>query len=133
MKASCQCGQLRIEVPGPTIAVVACHCLACQKRSGSPFGEAAYYPHDQVLIGGAAHQFTRDTDAGGIFDQFFCPACGTTVYMRGTKNPDVTGVPIGLFDDTHEMRPVRSVWEDRRHEWIHIPTALQHFPRGRVE
>ena len=133
MKASCQCGQLHVAVPGPTIAVVACHCLACQKRSGSPFGEAAYYPHDQVTIVGEAKSFTRATASGGTFDQYFCPGCGSTVYMRGTKNPDVTGIPIGLFDDAHTMRPIRSVWEDRRHDWVEIPTALQHFPGARVD
>ena len=132
MKASCQCGELGVEVPGPTMAVVACHCLACQKRSGSPFGEAAYYPHDQVQVRGEARQFTRTTDAGGHFDQFFCPACGTTVFMRGSKTPDVTGIPIGLFDDAHTMRPVRSVWEARRHDWVEIATAVQHFPGARV-
>ena len=133
MKASCQCGQLRVEVPGPTIAVVACHCIACQKRSGSPFGEAAYYPHHQVEIKGNAKQFSRTTDLGGAFDQFFCPDCGTTVFMRGTKNPDVTGIPIGLFDKGHKMQPVRSVWEDRKRPWVEIPTAMQHFPKARVD
>ena len=132
MKASCQCGQLRVEVPGETVAVVACHCLACQKRSGSPFGEAAYYPHADVAIEGQSKQFARPTSTGGTFDQFFCPDCGTTVYMRGTKNPDVTGIPIGLFDDPHSMRPIRSVWEDRRHDWVEIPIAVQHFPQART-
>lgn len=133
MKASCQCGQLHAEVPGPTIAVVACHCIACQKRSGSPFGEAAYYPHEEVKVHGRAKQFTRATDAGGTFDQFFCPECGTTVYMRGTKNPDFTGIPIGLFDEAHSMRPVRSVWEEHRHDWVEITTAVQHFPQARID
>lgn len=133
MKASCQCGQLRVAVPGPTIAVVACHCVACQKRSGSPFGEAAYYSHDQVTIEGKSKHFARATDAGGTFDQFFCPECGTTVFMKGTKNPDMTGIPIGLFDDMHEMQPVRSVWEESRHSWVDIPTAVQHFQRARID
>jgi hypothetical protein len=133
MKASCQCGQLHVEVPGPTVAVVVCHCLACQKRSGSPFGEAAYYPHDQVKIEGESKHFGRPTDLGGSFDQYFCPICGTTVFMRGTKNPDVTGIPIGLFDDPHTMQPIRSVWEETRHAWVDISTALQHFPRARVD
>lgn len=132
MKASCQCGQLRAEVPGPTQAVVSCHCLACQKRSGSPFGAAAYWPHAEVVITGSFRQFSRPTDLGGSFDHFFCPDCGSTVFMRGTKNPDVTGIPIGLFDDPHDMVPIRSVWEERRHPWVDIPTAVQHFPRGRV-
>lgn len=133
MKASCQCGQLSVTVPGPTIAVVACHCLACQKRSGSPFGVAAFYPHAEVKIEGEARQFSRETDLGPPFEHFFCADCGTTVYMRGTKNPDVTGIPIGLFDDEHAMQPIRSVWEDRQHGWVTIPTAVQHFPRARTD
>ncbi len=132
MKASCQCGQLHVDVPGPTVAVVACHCLACQKRSGSPFGVAAYYPHVQVEVNGISKQFSRPTELGERFDHFFCPDCGTTVFMRGKKNPDMTGIPIGLIDDQHAMQPVRSVWEDRRHAWVEIPTAVQHFSRGRV-
>jgi hypothetical protein len=114
------------------MAVVICHCFACQKRSGSPFGEAAYYPHEQVVIAGRSRQFTRSTNAGGTFDQFFCPECGTTVFMRGAKNPDVTGIPIGLFDDAHTMQPVRSVWEDRLHGWVAVPEDIQHFPRART-
>lgn len=133
MKASCQCGQLSAEVPGPTPAVVICHCLACQKRTGSPFGEAAYYPHAEVVVTGVSRQFTRPTNAGGTFDQFFCPECGTTVFMRGTKNPDVTGIPIGVFDEPHGMRPVRSVWEDRRHDWVELPEAIQHYPGPRTD
>ncbi len=133
MKASCHCGQLRVAVPGPTTAVVACHCTDCQKRSGSPFGVAAYYPHEDVKIDGEAKRFSRATAAGGIFEQFFCPQCGVTVLMRGAKNPDVTGIPIGLFDDAHEMQPVRSVWEDRKHSWVDIASAVQHFPGARVD
>ena len=115
------------------MAVVACHCIACQKRSGSPFGEAAFYPHAQVRIEGQSRHFARATDAGPDFDQYFCPECGTTVFMRGKKNPDVTGIPIGLFDQPHTMQPIRSVWEDTRHPWVEIPTALQHFPRARID
>lgn len=86
-----------------------------------------------MIIEGEARQFDRPTELGGVFSQFFCPQCGTTVYMRGTKNPTVTGIPIGLFDDPHSMQPIRSVWEERRHSWVEIPTAAQHFPRGRTE
>ena len=133
LRASCQCGQLRVQVPGPTVAVVACHCLACQKRSGSPLGVAAFYPHVQVQIEGESKHFARATELGEPFDHYFCPDCGTTVFMNGKKNPDVTGIPIGLFDDENSMKPIRSVWEDRRHDWVEVPTAVQHYARGRVE
>ena len=133
MRASCHCGQLRVTVPGPTKAVVACHCKDCQKRSGALFGVAAYYPHGEIEIEGAAKRFSRPTAAGGVFEQRFCTECGVTVLMKGAKNPDVTGIPIGLFDDAHDMQAVRSVWEDRKHAWVEITSAVQHFLRARVD
>ena len=35
--ATCSCGQLRIEVRGEPLGVGVCHCLACQRRTGSVF------------------------------------------------------------------------------------------------
>jgi hypothetical protein len=132
MKASCQCGQLTATLPGPTIAVVACHCIACQRRTGSPFGLAAYYPHDQITIHGSAQRYDRKTDLDGIFENYFCATCGSTLYFRGTKNPDVTGIALGAVVDPHEMVPIRSVWEQSRHPWVSISTAMEHFEKGRV-
>lgn len=131
MRAACQCGQLRVTLPGPTQAVVMCHCLACQRRTGSPFGVAAYYPHDQLAVEGVAKRFDRDTALGGRFETFFCPECGSSVYFRGSKNPGVTGVAIGAIVDGHEMTPVRSVWEQSRHCWVAVPDAVERFDRGR--
>ena len=131
MEARCQCGQLKVTVPGPTLAVVACHCIACQRRTGSPFGVAAYYPHDEVVVEGKASRFDRPTASDGNFENYFCPQCGSNVYFRGSKNPDVTGIAIGAFVDAHDMAPIRSVWEQSRHRWVSIPTALQHFDQGR--
>jgi hypothetical protein len=40
-EAACHCGQLRLEVDGDPFAVSICHCLACQRRTGSAFGMQA--------------------------------------------------------------------------------------------
>lgn len=131
MEATCQCGQLKVRVPGPTPAVVACHCVACQRRTGSPFGVAAYYPNDQVSVEGEFKRYVRPTALGGEFELFFCPACGTNLYFRGTKNKGVTGVAIGCFIDAHTMAPIRSVWEESKHAWVEIACAADHYPQGR--
>jgi hypothetical protein len=95
MRAECQCGQLAVDLPGPSPAVVACHCLACQRRSGSPFGVLAYYPADQLVMHGEASCFERTTDEGNRFESFFCPVCGSTVYARAGKHPTLIGVAGG--------------------------------------
>lgn len=131
MKAQCQCGQLAIDLPGINPAVVACHCTYCQRRSGSPFGVLAYYQEDHVTISGEAKRFERPTDSGGVFQTFFCPECGSTVYAKAAKHPTMVGVAVGAIADPSFQPPVRSVWEAFMHEWISIPGHVEHFERGR--
>ena len=131
MKAQCQCGRLTAELPGPTDAVVACHCVDCQRRSGSPFGVIAYYRADQVRITGEARRFERPTAEGNIFETFFCPECGSTVYVKAGKHPTAIGVPVGAIADPDFPAPARSVWEQSMHRWVAVPGDIQHFPRGR--
>ncbi len=131
MKAECQCGQLSVRLPGPTPAVVACHCVACQRRTGSPFGVLAYYAADQVSVGGEAKRFERPTDAGNRFETFFCPNCGSSVYAKAGKHPAMIGIAVGAIADADFPAPVRSVWEQSMHRWVSIPGDVQHFPKGR--
>lgn len=131
MIAQCQCGQLQVEMPGPSPAVVACHCIDCQRRSGSPFGVAVYYPTAMLTISGTARLYTRTTAAGGEFRSYFCPDCGSTVHMDGDKNAGMTGIPVGALADPRFPPPVRSVWEQSMHEWVSIDIAGDHYPRGR--
>ncbi len=131
MKAQCQCGQLTVELPEPPPAVVACHCLACQRRSGSPFGVLAYYPADQLTIGGDAKRYERPTDGGGTFETFFCATCGSTVYARAAKHPTQIGVAVGAMADPSFPAPLRSVWEQSKHGWVTMPERAQNFPQGR--
>ena len=131
MRANCQCGQLAVRLPGPTPAVVACHCIDCQRRTGSPFGVMAYYPEDQLTITGHARRYARKAASGGIFETYFCPECGSTVYARAAKHPTLIGVAIGTIADPSFQAPARSVWEQSKHHWVQIPGDAEHFPQGR--
>jgi len=131
MKAKCQCGKLSVGLPGPTPAVVACHCVDCQRRSGSPFGVLAYYAADQLTIIGEAKRFVRPTASGGVFESYFCPDCGSTVYVKVGNHPTLIGVAVGAIADPAYPAPVRSVWEQSMHPWVALPEEVQHFPQGR--
>ena len=131
MRAQCQCGQLAAQLPGCTPAVVACHCISCQRRSGSPFGVLAYYPAEWVTVSGEATRFERPADSGGAFETFFCPRCGSTVYAKASKHPAMIGVAVGAIADPDFQPPVRSVWEATMHKWVTMPEHIQHSPEGR--
>ena len=129
--ATCQCGALTAEVAAYSPGVVACHCVDCQRRTGSVVGVAAYYPVEAVTVSGATRTYTRPTATGGAFKQQFCPDCGTTLLWSTAKHPGLVGIAAGGFADPQSPPPVRSVWEQTAHPWLGIASAVQHFPRGR--
>jgi hypothetical protein len=133
MRAACQCGRLSAGLPDSAAAVVACHCIACQRRSGSPFGVLAYYPAEQVTIMGEAKRYARPTDAGHSFETFFCTECGSTVYARAATHPALIGIAVGAIADPDFQAPTRSVWEQSMHSWVSLPSGVGHFPKGRVK
>ena len=130
--AKCSCGSLRVSVDGEPQAVVACHCLECQRRTGSVFGVGAYYPIEQIRAAGESRSYARPTEAGHQFTTHFCPFCGTSVYWVSGKNPGLVGIAVGAFADASFPPPVRSVWERSKHRWMTVDVAPQHFDKGRA-
>jgi hypothetical protein len=130
-RAQCQCGALAVEIEGPEEAVVMCSCTECQRRSGSPFGEGAYYQRGQVRFIGEAREYVRAADSGKPFHQFFCPTCATTLYFWSERDPNRVGVAVGAFADSDFRRPDRSVFDSRKHAWVTLPADMPGFTRGR--
>lgn len=118
--ATCRCGQLKAEASGDPVRVSVCHCLNCQKRSGSSFAAQARFPADQVRISGNASEWVHVNDRGDATDFHFCPTCGSTVWYRGGGLPDLIAVAIGAFADPAFPAPHFSVWEERKHAWVQI-------------
>jgi hypothetical protein len=132
MKAQCQCGNLTATIDdGAEPTVVLCHCIDCQKRSGSPFGAMAYYPEGAVTFTGEAREYARPTDTGGTYATGFCPACGSTIYGKASRFPGIVGVTVGTISDPAFAAPARSVYEQSRHRWLALPETVPGFAQGR--
>jgi hypothetical protein len=125
-RASCLCRQLTVEVEGDPVRISICHCLGCQRRTGSVFGVQARWPREQVRIDGNATEyvFAFPTIARSTHF-FFCPRCGATVYW--SAGPEHITVPVGAFADPNFPAPRVSVWEDRMHPWVGLPDGIEHI------
>ena len=115
--ASCSCGQLCLTCEGEPVRVSICHCLECQKRTGSVFAAQARYPREHVTIEGGSSQWTRRGDSGGSATFHFCPVCGSTVYWELLGLPEFIAVAVGAFADPNFPPPRVSVYEERQHKW----------------
>ncbi|MEJ1970652.1 MAG: GFA family protein [Rhizomicrobium sp.] len=123
--ATCSCGQLRVACEGEPVRVSMCHCLECQKRTGSTYGVQARWPAAQAVIDGRSSRFVRTGDEGNVATFHFCPDCGSTVYYQFDAIPDVVAVAVGNFADPAFPSPTFSVYEDRRHAWVAVPPGAE--------
>lgn len=126
--ASCSCGQLTARVTGEPVRVSICHCLACQRRTGSVFGEQARFPRENVSISGASTEYVRVGDEGSRVRFHFCPTCGSTVYYEPEGLEAFLAIPVGAFADPGFPAPVVSVYEERMHQWVVPPPGAEHIP-----
>jgi hypothetical protein len=131
-EAACHCGQLRLEVAGDPFVVSICHCLDCQRRSGSAFAMQAAFRPDQVQVVGRYSGYARISDESDRKEHVFhfCPDCGSTVFYTEPTEPDLVVVSVGSFADPSFPPPTESGYELRRHPWVRLPDTIER--RGSV-
>ncbi|MGB7193288.1 MAG: GFA family protein [Collimonas pratensis] len=125
--ASCSCGQLTASTSAEPVRVSVCHCLACQRRTGSVFAAQARFAASAVAIAGASSTYVRVGDGGSRATFHFCPTCGATVYYLCEGREDSVFIPVGAFADPAFPAPTFSVYEERMHSWVEMPAGIEHM------
>ena len=124
--ASCRCGALTARCEGEPVRISVCHCLDCQRRSGSAFSAQARFPAEKVRLDGPYKTFVAIADSGGKAEFRFCPECGSTVAYESASLAGLTAVPLGAFADPSFPPPRFSVWEERKHAWVAVLGDVEH-------
>jgi hypothetical protein len=126
--AQCHCGDLRLVCDGEPRKISMCHCLDCQRRSGSAFSVAVFYSRAAVRSDGKdPERFQRASTSGYPVSFFFCPRCGSNVWWEPERMPGLVGVALGAFADPDFPAPVQSVWTKEMHRWVTLPEEVVRF------
>jgi hypothetical protein len=123
--ARCSCGQLTAACEGEPVRVSVCHCVECQRRTGSAFGVAAFFPIEAAITAGRSATYERTGDSGGTLRFHFCPTCGSTVHWVRSAKPELIGVAVGAFADQDLPPPDREVYQERGHPWAKLNLGIQ--------
>jgi hypothetical protein len=129
--ARCCCGGLKVVASAEPKFVLACHCVECQRRTGSVFGVSAYFRKADISLSGPSKMYIRDGQDGRKLRIHFCPDCGTSVYWELDILPGHYGVAVGTFADSGFPAPIQSLWEQDRHPWLgfeHNPSRMARQP-----
>ena len=128
--AVCCCGQLSIELQGEPLRVGVCHCLACQRRTGSAFAALASFAVPYKVFGTAA-EYVRTGEKGSRLHFRFCPVCGTNLFHTAEGHEEAwVGVAVGAFADPEFPPPEISVFDCRKHSWVQLPPGTQIYEKN---
>lgn len=126
--ASCRCGALTASCTGDPVRVSVCHCLECQRRSGSAFAAQVRFPEETVTLAGPAASYDHAGGSGRVATFLFCPTCGATIAWRNEGMEALVALPLGAFADPSFPAPNYSVYEARKHPWVEIVGGgIEHF------
>lgn len=120
-EGGCQCGEVRYRVTGEPLYLTICHCLECQRQSGSAFAMSLRLrAADVQLIHGEPKTWTRPSDVGGPVACRFCATCGTRVWHEPSTPPGFIHIKSGTLDDPSQLAPQYESWTIRKHPWLAI-------------
>jgi hypothetical protein len=121
---SCACGQVVITAGAAPQIVSMCHCLLCQKRTGSTYSVHAYFPTESVAVEGTTKVYARKGDSGAYVYFHFCSECGSTMFWEVEATPGKTGIPVGVFADPMFPAPNVSIFTPHKHLWVSLPEGI---------
>ena len=123
--ATCHCARIEVRCEEEPVKVSMCHCLDCQRRTGSLFSVAAFYPRAAFSVArGEAARFARPSASGFEVTFNFCPACGTNLWWEPERLPHLVGIAVGALGDPSFPPPEQAVWAVDRHEWLALPPEM---------
>jgi hypothetical protein len=125
----CLCGAIRYEYSGEANLVVYCHCESCRRQTSSPV--AGF-----VLVPKAALRFTSGqpkefASSPGVW-RSFCGECGSPIYYRTDRRPDVIDLYAGTLSDPSALTPQGHVYAAEQLPWFEVLDDLPRYPGSRM-
>jgi hypothetical protein len=127
LQGGCLCGSVRYSCAAKPVYAYFCHCLDCQKESGSPFVTELYVPRSSVVLTGKTSRYTRTGDSGKSVHRNFCSSCGTVVLTEFDVEPDNVSVKACSLDDPSWVTPNFHLYVRRKQPWLKLNDGLQQF------
>jgi hypothetical protein len=101
-----------------------CHCLNCQRQTGSAFVINALIESDRVeLLAGEPVPVDAPRDDGTVQRIFRCPVCQVAVYSEYGR-PEVKFVRAGTLDEPSSVAPDVHIYTRSKQPWVVLPASV---------
>jgi hypothetical protein len=121
MTGGCSCGGIRYRLASDPMFVHCCHCLNCQRQTGSAFVINFLIEADRVeLTAGGPAPVDAPRDHGDPQRIHRCPTCGVALYSEYGW-PELLFVRAGTLDDPSAVAPDIHIFTRSKLPWIELP------------
>ena len=126
-EGGCSCGAVRYRLLSEPLFTHCCHCLSCQRQTGSAFVINLLIEADRVeLLAGAPQAVDVPRDDGSSQRIFRCPTCQVAVYSQYGR-PEVRFVRGGTLDEPSEVAPDVHIFTRSKVSWVVLPESVPAF------
>ena len=126
-EGGCSCGAVRYRLGSDPLFVHCCHCLNCQRQTGSAFVINLLIETDRVeLLAGDPQPVDVPRDDGSNQTIWRCPTCQVAVFSQYTR-PQVRFVRGGTLDDPSAVTPDVHIFTRSKLPWVTLPDSVPAF------
>jgi hypothetical protein len=127
LEGGCACGAVRYRLTSEPLFVHCCHCLNCQRQTGSAFVINVLIEADRVELLSGEPQVVPVPRSGGKEQEIWrCPTCQIAVYSVYTYST-VWFVRAGTLDDPAAVEPDVHIFTRSKLPWVTLPESVPAF------
>jgi hypothetical protein len=128
LEGGCACGTVRYRLAAAPMFVHCCHCLDCQRQTGSAFVLNALIEADRVLVlSGDPQPIGVPTDSGLPHQVFRCPSCQTALWSVYGGRSELRFIRVGTLDTPQALPPDVHIYTRSKQPWLILPEATPSF------
>src|SRR5438046_9040328 len=126
-EGGCSCGAVRYRLASDPLFTHCCHCLNCQRQTGSAFVINLLIEADRVeLLAGDLRPIEVPRDNGSKQTIFRCPNCQVAVFSEYGR-PEVRFVRGGTLDEPTAIAPDVHIYTRSKVGWLSLPEGTPAF------
>jgi len=128
LEGGCACGEVRYRLASSPLFVHCCHCLNCQKHTGSAFVINLLIEASRVTLMGGAPQPVVMPENGGTPNRIFrCPKCLVAVWSEYGGRSEFSFVRGGTLDHPSAVSPDVHIYTRSKLPWVALPPSVPAF------
>jgi hypothetical protein len=120
INGSCHCEDITFTAVIDPTKVRGCHCIDCQKLSGTAFRTTVMSEPDGVIFTkGKAKEYIKIAANGNRRAHGFCQHCGSSLYVTTEeKSNRIYGIRVGTLEQRNDLIPCFQTWHRSAVPWL---------------